>query len=141
MYKQYTFIFLTVDQFFKMYITIYLQYCAHLILFFDRMYRSINKYIHVQNHDIFCKHQRNFKGTLFSINVTYTEYTEQIYLNYFIEYTCLISNNRVSHIKSLQIVYLFPSERTHSLEKSLKHKNMQVFETFEIKNRPLRPSV
>lgn len=63
---------------------------------FDRMYRSINKNIHVQNHDLFCKHQRNFKGTLFSINETYTQ---QIFLNYYIEYTCLISNNRVSHIK------------------------------------------
>lgn len=63
---------------------------------FDRMYRSINKNIHVQNHDLFCKHQRNLKGTLFSINETYTQ---QIYLNYYIEYTCLISNNRVSHIK------------------------------------------
>lgn len=141
MYKQNTFIFLTVDQFFKMYKTINLQSCAHLILVLIECIEASTKIYMFKIMIYFCKHQRNFKGTLFSINETYTQ---QIYLNYYIEYTCLISNNRVSHIKepvdSISINTLFgkiiKTKKTFTCLERLKSKTDHCDNRFNTLRQP-----
>lgn len=55
-------------------------------MFIYKVYKHLHIYIHVQNHDIFYKHRGNFNGTFFFINDTYTQ---QIYSNYYIKYSCL----------------------------------------------------